>query len=115
MKVIRLEVPDMVPVDGTNLNLTQAQRILGEQLMSILTFHSQSDKAGLDMNHVARRNQRLVNEVCIRLDFDVLMVNDWNMYPEGYRPAFIDSQTYIDHLGRIFRVKPNVKTTYWID
>ncbi|MEM3502399.1 MAG: uroporphyrinogen decarboxylase family protein [Candidatus Bathyarchaeia archaeon] len=115
MKAVHMEVPDMVPVDGTNLDPIHAQRILGDPPMSILHLQSHVDRPKFDMNHVAKHNQRLVNEACIKLGFDALMVNDWNMYPQGYKPKFIDSHTFVDHLGRVFKVKPDVKTTYWID
>ena len=113
MKAVHLDVPDIVPVDGTNLDLVHAERILGRPPMSVAVLQTQKQRGEIDMNHLALHNQRLVNEASIRLDFDSLMVNDLNLYPEGFRPRFIDETSYVDHLGRIFSRKQDVKTTYW--
>jgi uroporphyrinogen decarboxylase len=67
------------------------------------------------MNYIAKHNQKLLNETEIKLDFDSLSLYDWNIYPDGFRPKFIDNNTFVDHIGRIFRTKPEVNTTYWVD
>lgn len=113
MKAVHLEIPDMVPVEGS-LDLIHAQRILGKEPMSPYIFLTQK-KHDLDMNDLTKHNQRLLNETAIKLDFDCLMVNDWNIYPDGFKPRFIDETSYVDHLGRIHKVKPDVKTVYWVD
>jgi uroporphyrinogen decarboxylase len=115
MKAVALETPDMVPVDGTNLDLIHAQRILGKAPMGITIFLSQGNRNSIDMNYLARHNQRLINEASMKLGFDALMVNEWNIYPEGFRPVFIEDNRYLDHLGRIYHIKADVKTTYWVD
>ncbi len=103
----------MVPVDG-GLDLVHAQRILGKAPMGAFIFNSlRTDD--LDMADVATHNQRLLNEASIKLDFDALMIYDWNLYPDGFRPHFMSGDSYVDHIGRIHRVKPDVKTTYWVD
>jgi len=114
MKAVNLEVPDMVPVDGT-LDLIHAHRILGKPPMSSMIFLSKKYDDKIDMNYVAKHNQKLLNEAAIELDFDSLSVYDWSIYPKGFKPKFIDDRTYIDHIGRIFRSKPEVSTTYWVD
>ncbi len=113
MKAVHLEVPDVVPVDGA-LDLIHAQRILGKTPMSPSIFLT-SKKDDLDMNDVSKHNQRLLNETAMKLDFDCLILNDWNVYPDGFKPSFIDETSYVDHLGRIHKVKADVKTVYWID
>jgi uroporphyrinogen decarboxylase len=113
MKAVHLGIPDIVPVDGTNLDLGHAERILGKSPMSVSILQSQKQQDEIDMNTIALHNQRLVNEASIRLDFDSLMVNDWNLYPEDFKPRFIDESSYVDHLGRIFSRRQHVKTTYW--
>jgi len=114
LKAVHLEVPDTVPVDGA-LDLIHAQRILEKTPMSTSIFLPQKERDEVDMNDVAEYNQRLLNETAMKLDFDSLLVNDWNIYPEGFRPRFIDETSYVDHLGRIYRTKPDIKTTYWVD
>ncbi|MCJ7760795.1 uroporphyrinogen decarboxylase family protein [Candidatus Bathyarchaeota archaeon] len=114
MKAVDLESADKVPVDGTNLDLIHAQRILNREPMSTLLL-SQKHNDTIDMNYVVKHNQRMINEASMRLDFDSLMVNDWHLYPEGFKPRFIDATSFVDHLGRIFRIKQDVKTTYWVD
>ncbi|MBS7622345.1 hypothetical protein KEJ39_01545, partial [Candidatus Bathyarchaeota archaeon] len=113
LKTVHLEVPDMIPVDGTNLDPIHAQRLLGKTPMSTELLLSQW--GDVDMNHITRHNQGLVNEVAMELGFDSLMVNDWHLYPENFRPIFRDNGSYIDHLGRVFRIRPDVRTTYWVD
>jgi uroporphyrinogen-III decarboxylase len=113
MKAVHRLVPDMVPVDG-GLDLVHAQRILGKTPMSSMIFHTpRADDT--DMKDVASHNQRLLNEAAIKLDFDALMIYDWNLYPDDFRPRFTTDDTYVDHIGRIHRAKPDVKTTYWVD
>ncbi|MCJ7760295.1 uroporphyrinogen decarboxylase family protein [Candidatus Bathyarchaeota archaeon] len=113
MKAVNHGVPDTVPVDGA-LDLIHAQRILGKAPMSPFIFLTQK-KDDVDMNDVAKHNQRLLDETAMKLDFDCLIVNDWNIYPEGFRPRFIDETSYVDHLGRIHKMKTDVKTVYWVD
>ncbi|MEM3017635.1 MAG: uroporphyrinogen decarboxylase family protein [Candidatus Bathyarchaeia archaeon] len=113
LKAVHLEVPDMVPVDGTNLDPIHAQKLLGRIPMSTTLLLSQRDD--IDMNRIVRHNQGLVNEAAIRLDFDSLMVNDWHLYPKNFRPIFRSDDSYVDHLGRVFRIRPDVRTTYWVD
>ncbi|MGB6680566.1 MAG: uroporphyrinogen decarboxylase family protein [Candidatus Bathyarchaeia archaeon] len=115
LKAVHLEVPDMVPVDGTNLDLIHAQTILGKTPMTASLFLSKQHNDDLDMNHIIKHNQRLINEASMKFDFDSLMVNDWHLYPEGFKPQFIDENSYADHLGKIYRIKKDVKTTYWVD
>jgi len=114
LKAVRLQIPDTVPVEGS-LDLIHAQRILGKTPMSSTIFLSKQQNGDIDMNDVARHNQRLLNEAAMKLDFDCLIVNDWNIYPDDFRPHFIDQSSYVDHLGRIHRAKPDVKTVYWVD
>ncbi len=114
LRAINLEIPDMVPVDGT-LDIIHAKKILGKSPMSISIFLSKNQKNDIDMNDVAKHNQKMLNEAAIKFDFDSLLVLDWSIYPRGFRPQFIDGRTFIDHTGRIFRSKPEVNTTYWVD
>lgn len=114
LKAINLEVPDMIPVDGT-LDIIHAKRILGKEPMSTSIFLSQNNKDEIDMNVVAKHNQKLLNEAAMKLDFDSINVYDWSIYPKGFKPRFIDDRTYVDHIGRIFKSKPEVNTTYWVD
>jgi len=114
LKAVNLEVPDIVPIDGT-LDLIHAKRILGKSPMNSSIFLSKNYDKEIDMNYIAKHNQKLLNETEIKLDFDSLSLYDWNIYPDGFRPKYIDAHTFIDHIGRIFRSKPEVNTTYWID
>ena len=82
LKAIDLEVPDMVPVDGS-LDLIHAKRIMGKSTMDISIFLSQNHKDEVDMNDVAKYNQRLLNEAAMKLDFDSFMVYDWSIYPRA--------------------------------
>ena len=115
LKAVNLEIPDIVPVDGTNLDLIHAQKILGKDPMTMSSFLSNQYKDKLDMNHIIKHNQALISEASIKFDFDSLMVNDWHLYPESFKPQFIDEDSYVDHLGRIYKIKKDVKTTYWVD
>jgi len=70
LKAVHLEIPDMVPVDGTNLDLIHAQTILEKTPMTTSLFLSKKYNDNLDMNHIIKHNQRLINEASMKFDFD---------------------------------------------
>jgi uroporphyrinogen decarboxylase len=50
-----------------------------------------------------------------KLGIDALSVSDYHIFPPDYRPKFISNDTYVDLFGRIYRVRRDVKTTWWVD
>jgi uroporphyrinogen decarboxylase len=107
--------PDMVPVDCM-LDLLHVERIVNRQTRDATFFAGKnSTNVKEDMNDLWIQNQRLINDAHRRLDLDSFLVSDYYVFPKGYKPKFIDSDTYVDHFGKIYRTKSNVRVTYWID
>ena len=60
-------------------------------------------------------NQKLGNDAVRKLGSDVFKVSDYWLWPEGYKPRYIDKNTFIDWWGKVYRLLPKVGTNYWID
>lgn len=120
LTAISHEEPDMVPVDFTFIDMVHVERITGKKAFATggggggggiaLT----EEELGMDLNEGMMRNQRLLNEAIRKVGADALIVSDYWLYPRGYRHRYIDQSTYVDQWGKIYRVRPDVKTTYWI-
>jgi uroporphyrinogen decarboxylase len=115
LTAIEHKEPDIVPVDCW-LDLVHVQRIVNKQTRDASYFAGRDPaKVNEDMNDLMIQNQRLMNEAHRRLGVDSLFVSDYNIYPHGYRPKFTDSDTYVDHFGKVYRIRRDVNVTYWVD
>lgn len=116
------EEPDRVPIDISFLDPIHIERVLGRPLYGagaggggggVVATTRTEDALGL--NELMLRNQKLEIEAKKRLGVDALSVSDYNLFPPGYQPTFLSDDTYVDLFARIYRVKPEVKTTWWVD
>lgn len=109
------EEPDMVPVD-CSLDLIHVERIVNKQTRDAAYFAGK-DPASVkeDMNDIMTKNQRLVNEAHRKLGLDAYVVSDYFVFPRGYKPRFIDANTYVDYYGKVYKIRKDVKVTYWVD
>ena len=120
MTAVHLEEPDMVPIDASFMDPIHVEAITGKQ-----TYGAGSGGGGggivaerkgeEDLNEMMMHRQRLENEAKRKLGLDAFSVSDYNVFPNGYRPRFISQDTYVDHFGRVYRIRPDSKTTWWID
>ena len=120
LTAINHEEPDMVPVDVSFLDMIHVERITGKKAFATggggggggiaLT----GEEMEVDLNEGMMRNQRLFNEAIRKLGLDALMVSDYWLYPPGYSHKYLDENTYVDQWGKIYQVRADVKTTYWI-
>ena len=120
LTAINHEEPDMVPVDVSFLDMIHVEKITGKKAFATggggggggiaLT----EEEMEMDLNEGMMRNQRLLNEALQKIDCDALVVSDYWLYPEGYSHQYLDENTYVDQWGKIYRVRADVKTTYWI-
>ena len=115
LTAIQHKEPDMVPVD-CYLDPIHVERIVGKKARDV-TFFAGKDPATVkeDMNDIMMENQKLINEAHRKLGLDSLFVFDYHVYPKGHKPRFLDSNTYIDHFGTVYRVREDVNVTYWVD
>jgi len=114
--------PDMVPIDASFLDPIHVERILGATAFGagaggggggVVATTRKEEAMGL--NEMMLRNQKLENEAKRKLGLDALTVSDYNVFPPGYNPRFISEDTYVDLFARIYRVRKDVRTTWWID
>lgn len=115
LTAINHKEPDMIPVD-CSLDLIHVERIVKKQTRDA-TFFAGKDPAAVkeDMNDLMIENQRLVNEAHKKLGVDSYVVSDYFVFPRGYKPKFIDSNTYVDYYGKVYKIRKDVKVTYWVD
>ena len=115
LTAIEHKEPDVVPVDCW-LDLVHVERIVKKKTRDA-GFFAGKDPSSVkeDMNDIMIENQKLINETHRRLGVDSLFVADYYIYPRGYKPKFIDSNTYIDHFGKVYRIRKDVNVTYWVD
>ena len=116
---IRHEAPDFVPIDGTFMDLIHAERITGKQAYGAGSGGGgggvSTKEEELTYVEMMIHNQKLENEARMKLDLDVLAISDYKVFPEGYKPRFINEDTYIDQWGKVYNIKPDAKTTWWVD
>lgn len=115
LAAIQHTIPDMVPVD-CSLDLIHVDRIVKQQTRDE-SFFAGKDTAHMkeDMNDLMIRNQKLLNEAHRRLGIDSYLVSDYSIFPKGYKPKFVGPDTYVDHFGKVYRIKRDVHVTYWVD
>jgi uroporphyrinogen decarboxylase len=114
--------PDMVPIDVSFLDPIHVERILGKTTYGagaggggggVVATSGIEEEMGL--NEMMLRNQKLEIEAKKRMGVDALSVSDYNLFPPGYKPRFINEDTYVDLWARIYRIRRDVRTTWWID
>ncbi len=120
MTAVHLEEPDIVPIDASFIDPIHVEAITGKQ-----TYGAGSGGGGggvvaerrgeEDLNAMMMHRQKLENEAKRKLELDAFSVSDYNVFPEGYRPRFISQDTYVDHFARVYRIRPDSRTTWWID
>jgi len=115
MMAAKLGEPDLVPICAW-LDPVPVEKITGKAMIGGAGYTSarKSDQR-IDIDEISVRNQRLMNEACRRLGLDAFNLDTEFIYERGYEPDYVDSDTYIDHFRRVWRIREDVKTTYWID
>lgn len=107
--------PDTVPVDCL-LDLKHVERIVNKRTRDERYFAGKNPSSVKeDMNDLMIENQKLINAAHRKLGVDSFFVMDYHVYPDGYRPRFIDSSTYVDYFAKVHRIRNDVNVTYWID
>jgi uroporphyrinogen decarboxylase len=107
MRAVKLGQPDLVPINGS-WDPVPARKIVGRGVAKSLDPRK-------DLNRIVFEDQRIMNEASKKLGFDALDVDVGSIYPRDYRPRFIDSETYIDHFNIVWKIREDVKTTFWTD
>ena len=120
MTAVGLEEPDCVPIDASFIDPVHVEAITGKQV-----FGAGSGGGGggvistrnreTDLDEMMVHNQRLQIEAKRKLGLDAFSVSDYNVFPKGYHPKFISQDTYVDHFGKIYKIRPDSRTTWWID
>jgi len=121
LTAVNHEEPDVVPVDVSFMDMIHVERITGKKAFATggggggggiaLT----GEELKIDLNEGMMKNQKLLIEALRKIDSDAFVVSDYWLYPEGYSHKYLDENTYVDQWGKIYQVRPDVKTTYWID
>jgi uroporphyrinogen-III decarboxylase len=116
---LRFEEPDYVPIDGTFIDLIHVERITGKHAYGAGSGGGgggvSTKQEEMTQEEMMFHNQTLENEARMKLDLDALTISDYKVFPEGYEPKFIDKDTYVDLWGKIYKIKEDVKTTWWVD
>jgi len=120
LTAVRRQVPDLVPVDASFMDMIHVERITGKKTYATGGggggggIALRPEEADLDLNEIMLRNQKLLNEAMKGVGFDSLVVSDYWLYPRGFKLKFIDGNTYVDQWGKIYRIRADVRITYWI-
>jgi len=116
---INFEEPDFVPIDVSFMDLIHMEYITGKQAYgakSGAVIGATGDtKTDVSYNEMIIHNQKLENEARIKMDLDILTISDYKAFPEGYKHKFIDKDTYVDLWGKVYKIKRDAKTTWWVD
>ncbi len=121
MAAVRLEKPDTVPIDTSFMDLIHIERITGKKTIGSGggggggSWALKPEDLKEDLNEIMMKNQKHELEAIRKIDLDAFAVSDYWLFPKGYKHSFIDHDTYIDHWGKVYKVRKDVRTTYWID
>lgn len=119
MAAARHERPDIVPIDTSFLDLVHVERITGKRPAGTVAgggawgFSPEDSRS--DLVELGIRNQELTLEATRKIGLDSFAVSDYWLLPKGYRHKFIDKDTYVDHWGKVYRIRRDIRTAYWID
>jgi len=114
---ISLEQPKMVPITDLTIEPRIVEALTGERTYGYWYGGYRSGGAGeaLDAREVSRRNMKAMVRCYRKLGFDAVNISDYVLHGKGFNPKFLDAQTYRDHWGRIYRVRDDTRTSWWID
>ncbi|MCW3976103.1 MAG: uroporphyrinogen decarboxylase family protein [Candidatus Bathyarchaeota archaeon] len=121
LAAVRLERPDIVPIDTSFMDLIHVEKIMGEKIIGSGggggggAWALKQEDLQKDLNEIMMENQKHELEAIKKIDLDAFAVSDYWLFPKGYKHNFIRNDTYTDHWGKVYRVRLDVKTTYWID
>ena len=119
MAAARHEPLDTVPIDTSFLDLVHVERITGKRPAGAVggggAWGFSPEDSRSDLVELGIKNQELTLEATRKLDLDSFVVSDYWLLPRGYRHKFIDEDTYVDHWGKVYRVRRDIRTAYWID
>ncbi len=121
LAAVRLEQPDFVPIDTSFMDLIHVEKIMGRKIIGSGggggggAWALKQEDLQKDLNEIMIENQKHELEAIKKIDLDAFAVSDYWLFPKGYKHNFTSNDTYIDHWGKVYRVREDVKTTYWID
>ncbi|MEM2905802.1 MAG: uroporphyrinogen decarboxylase family protein [Candidatus Bathyarchaeia archaeon] len=117
LAAINLEQPRLVPITDLTIEPRIVEALTGERTLGYWYGGYRSGGAGetLDAREISLRNMRAMVRCCRKLGFDAVNVSDYVLHEKGVNLRFLDAQTYQDVWGRIYRVRDDTRTSWWID
>jgi len=110
LTAIDLREPDMVPITDLALDPPIIEKITGKKMEG---FSYVGGSRGKKPWENSRKEILALLEACRRLDFDAVNIEDYVLTSKEYFPVFIDNETFVDEWGRIMKIRPDTKTTWW--
>ncbi len=118
LAAINHEEPDRVPIYA-GLDAKFVEILTGKKHASAKSYIGGGVPVSKEVSktdyEVLEWNQQLGNDAVRKLGSDVFRVSDYWLWPEGYKPEYLDKYTFVDWWGKVYRLLPKVGTNYWID
>lgn len=121
LTAVNLEQPDIVPIDASFMDLVHMEKITGKKAIGSGggggggAWALRPEDLEIDLNKAMIENQRITIDAIKKIGLDSFSVSDYWLFPKGYRHKFLNDDTYVDHWGKMYEVRKDVKTTYWVD
>jgi uroporphyrinogen decarboxylase len=118
LKTINHEEPDRVPISA-GLDAKFIEIATGKRFAAAISYIGGGVPVEKEVKmtdyEVLEWNQKLSNEAVRKLGIDAMKISDYWLWPEGYKPRYIDKHTFVDWWGKVYRLHEKVGTNYWID
>jgi len=119
MAAVRLEQPDTIPIDTSFLDLIHVEKITGRRATGSSggggAWALRPEDSDLDLIETSIKNQKHTIEAIRKIGLDAFVVSDYWFLPKGYKHNFITNDTYVDHWGKVYKIRGDIRTAYWVD
>jgi len=111
LAVLQHKIPDMVPITDLDIDGSIIEKVTGVKMSG---GGQQSPTIGDEVSwQTVLRNIDAVIDAHRKLDFDAFLLTDYRMVRKGFKPKFIDHETFVDEWGRKMRVRKDTAITWY--
>lgn len=111
LAVLERRRPDMVPITDLDIDGSIIEKVTGVQMSG---GGQQSPTIGEEANwQTVLRNIDAIIDAHRKLDFDAFLLTNYRLVRKGYKPKFIDQETFIDEWGRKMRIRKDTGITWY--
>ncbi len=108
---VNLEEPDTVPMMELGIDPPIVEQITGEKIGGLSIQAASAED--VDTWEDGFKKAMTTVKAYRKLGLDAVAISDYALCRRGYRPKFLNKDTFIDEWGRIMKSRGDTKTTWW--